>query len=154
MSDRRLRTAVALLAAAGSTVTAYLVYVRYSGAPLACTSGGCAAVQRSSYSTVVGVPVAALGLVAYLTLLASSLFAGEAARAVGSAVALAGVAFGGYLLYVQLNVIHAVCEWCVGSDAIMTSLAALMLVRMSSAVDRMSPPPDELRPAGNPHGRA
>ena len=41
-----------------------------------------------------------------------------------------GVAFAAYLLYVQLAVINAVCEWCLVSDALVTVLAVLTLLRL------------------------
>jgi len=129
VSERRVRAAIAAVAVAGAALAGYLVYVRYSGATLACTTGGCETVQSSPYSKLLGVPVALLGLVAYVTLLATSLLRGELARAIGVSVALAGVCFGGYLLYVQLVLIRAVCDWCLASDILMTVLAALALLR-------------------------
>jgi uncharacterized membrane protein len=129
----RLRAAIGLLALAGAGLASYLLYVRYSGTTLACTTGGCETVQSSSYSKLLGVPVALLGLVGYLAIFASSLSRQESARAAGFSVALAGIGFAGYLLYVQLAVIDAICEWCVASDVVMTALAALTLWRLRSA---------------------
>jgi uncharacterized membrane protein len=129
----RLRVAIGLLALAGAGLASYLLYVRYSGTTLACTTGGCETVQSSSYSKLLGVPVALLGLVGYVAIFASSLSRREPARAAGFSVALAGLGFGGYLLYVQLAVIDAICEWCVASDVVMTALAALTLWRLRSA---------------------
>jgi hypothetical protein len=34
---------------------------------------------------------------------------------------------------VQLAVIDAVCEWCLASDALMTAVAALTLLRLHAA---------------------
>jgi uncharacterized membrane protein len=82
---------------------------------------------------VLGVPVALLGLVAYATLFATSLSRHELARAAAVSVALAGAGFGAYLLYVQLAVIDAGCEWCVASDALVAVLAALSLGRLRAA---------------------
>ena len=65
VSDRRLRAAVAGLSLVGLGIAGYLTYTRYSGAQIACATGGCETVQKSSYSTVAGIPVAVLGLVAY-----------------------------------------------------------------------------------------
>ena len=130
MSEPRLRAAGAVLATLGAALSVYLLYVRETGTALACATGGCETVQGSRYAEVLGFPVAGLGLVAYVVLLAASLGVGELARMVGAAVALAGVAFGAYLLYIQLQVIGAVCEWCVASDVLMTGLAATMLLRI------------------------
>jgi uncharacterized membrane protein len=138
VSDRVLAAAIRLAALAGAGIAGYLVYVRSAGAPIACTNGGCALVQGSRYAEVLGVPVALLGLLAYLGILGTTFGRGEWWRASGGSLALAGVGFGGYLLYVQLAVIGAVCEWCVASDAVMTVLAALTLLRLRAGL-RVSP---------------
>src|SRR5262249_6114581 len=114
----------------GAALCSYLLYVRYSGAVLACSSGGCEAVQRSSYSKLAGVPVAALGLAAYLGVLAASVSRAEIAPLGGVTIALAGMAVASYLLYPQLAVRHAVCDWCLASDALVTALAGLTVVRL------------------------
>jgi uncharacterized membrane protein len=66
-------------------------------------------------------------------LLAAAVVPGELARLVQAAVALTGVAFSAYLLYVMLAVIDAVCQWCLASDALMVALAALALLRLRAA---------------------
>jgi uncharacterized membrane protein len=133
MTDRRLRVAIGSLALAGAALASYLLYIRWTGATLACTTGGCETVQSSSYSELLGIPVALLGLVAYLTIFATSLSRDDLARAAAVSVALASVGFAAYLLYVQLVVIDAVCEWCLASDATMTALAALAVLRLRAA---------------------
>ena len=60
-------------------------------------TGGCETVQSSRYSELVGIPVAALGLLAYLVI-AASVFAGDAGHVVGAAVVFAEALFSGYLL--------------------------------------------------------
>lgn len=133
MSEGRLRIAIGSLALVGVALASYLLYVRWAGATLACTTGGCETVQASSYSKLLGVPVALLGLVAYVTIFATSLVRHDLARAAAASVALAGMGFAAYLLYVQLAVIDAVCEWCLASDVLVTVLAALTLLRLRAA---------------------
>lgn len=130
MSERALRAAVAVLALAGTAVAGYLTWVRYSGATIACTTGGCETVQSSSYSEIVGVPVALLGLLGYLAIAASTLRETELFRIAGAAVALAAAGFGAYLLVVQIAVIGAVCDWCLTSDAIAAALAVVTVLRL------------------------
>lgn len=86
--------------------------------------------QSSAYAELLGVPVAALGLAAYLLVGATALGVGPAARAVGASVAMAALLFGGYLLMIQLAVLEAVCDWCLASDAITGMLAAVALLRL------------------------
>ena len=130
MSERSNRIASAALALVGVGITAYLLSVRASGATLSCTTGGCETVQNSPYSEMFGVPVAALGLVAYVVLLGAALARGDLARLIGAVVALAAFAFSAYLVAVQVVVIGALCDWCLASDAVTTALAALALLRL------------------------
>jgi uncharacterized membrane protein len=130
VSDRTLRIAIGVLALAGAAIASYLVFERYTGGAVSCSFGGCETVQRSRYSVVVGIPVAVFGLAAYLVLFALTFSRAELAHAAGLAVALAGVLFGAYLLYAQIVLIGAICEWCVASDAVVTAIAALTLLRL------------------------
>jgi uncharacterized membrane protein len=144
MSERTVRLASAALAAVGAFIAAYLVYVRERGGSLVCSTGGCETVQSSSYAEVLGVPVAALALAGFVGLLATALARGETARLSQATLALASFLFSGYLVYIQLAVVHALCQWCLALDAITTVLAALALLRLRLA---MVAPPAATRPA-------
>src|SRR5262249_26472624 len=93
IADRRLRAAIAVLALAGVAITSYLVYSRYTGTRIVCTTGGCETVQHSKYAKAAGVPVAILGLIAYMALFATALSSRVEAAAIGAAIALGGLAF-------------------------------------------------------------
>ena len=147
MSDRTLRFATAALAAVGAAIATYLVVERYTGGVISCTTGGCETVQRSTYSELAGVPVAILGLVAYVAIFALSLLASDAAHAAVLSASFAGVAFGGYLLYAQAVPIGAFCDWCLASDAVMGSIAAVSLLRFRT---RAVGAPGAVAAAGNP----
>ena len=130
MNDRSLRVAICLLAAAGAAIAGYLLYERWTGGPLICSTGGCETVQNSRYSKIAGVPVALLGLLAYSGIFVTGLLRSEPARAIGAALAVSGLAFALYLVYVQDSKIHAWCQWCLASDAILAVLAALTVIRL------------------------
>jgi uncharacterized membrane protein len=130
VTDRRLRAAIALFALAGAAVAAYLVYTRYTHTQIACTTGGCETVQNSKYAKLAGVSVAVLGLAAYLAVFATALSARVEAAAIGAAIALGGLAFGIYLIVIQVAVIDAICQWCLASDAILAVLAVLSFERL------------------------
>jgi uncharacterized membrane protein len=123
VTDRTLRGAIAVLALAGAAVAAYLVYSRYTGTRLACTTGGCETVQHSKYAKAAGIPVAVLGLAAYSVVFATTLSARLEAAAIGAAIVLAGLGFGVYLIVIQVAVIDAICQWCLASDGILALLA-------------------------------
>jgi uncharacterized membrane protein len=121
------------LSLAGAGIAAYLVYTRYTHSALVCTTGGCEKVQSSRYAEVGGAPVAVLGLIGYLLILASTFVRGDAGRAAGLALTFGGIAFSLYLLALQLFVIEAICIWCVASDAVMLVLAVTALARVRLA---------------------
>jgi uncharacterized membrane protein len=133
VSDRSLRAIVALLALTGAGVAAYLVYARYTGTRLACTTGGCETVQHSKYAKAAGIPVAVLGLAAYLAVFATALVARLEAAAIGAAIVLGGLAFGVYLIVIQVAVIDAICQWCLASDGILAVLAVATAERLRRA---------------------
>lgn len=137
MSDGALRSAIAALALAGAGIAAYLTYARYADVRIACATGGCETVQQSSYAKVAGLPVAVLGLAAYVFLIATLLFTGPLAAALGAAVGLGGFAFSLYLLYAQLFDIEAVCQWCIANDVVIGLLAVATTARLLRA-----PPPE------------
>jgi uncharacterized membrane protein len=126
----RLRVAIAGSAAAGIAIAGYLTVVHYAHTTPVCTSGGCEKVQHSSYAELAGVPVALLGLVAYLGVVATTVWRGVGVALVGAGLALVGAAFSGYLLWAQLARIHAICQWCVGNDVVIALVAGLSVARL------------------------
>jgi uncharacterized membrane protein len=131
----RLRAAIAGAAVVGGAIAGYLTVVHYAHVSPICTSGGCEKVQRSSYAEAGGVPVALLGLAAYIGLLLTAAVRGLTAALAGAVIALAGAAFSGYLFWAQLARIHAICQWCLGSDVVMGVLAVLCLARVLTEPD-------------------
>ncbi|HET9242458.1 MAG TPA: vitamin K epoxide reductase family protein [Gaiella sp.] len=129
MSDRALRLAVGVVALGGAAVAGYLTYVHYRPAALICTGGGgCEAVQESDYAEVLGIPVALLGLLAYLAVLGLVAWDSELARTLAAAIALAAVGFAGYLVAVQAFAIEAWCVWCLVNDLAVVPLLAVLTV--------------------------
>jgi uncharacterized membrane protein len=131
----RLRAAIAGAAVVGGAIATYLTVVHYAHVSPICTSGGCEKVQQSSYATAGGVPVAVLGLAAYVALLLTTAVRGVPAALAGAVIALAGAAFSGYLLWAQLARIHAICQWCVGNDVVIAVIAILCVARVLTEPD-------------------
>jgi uncharacterized membrane protein len=130
MSDRTLRLGVAVVALVGASIAGYLTYVHYRPAALICTGGGgCEAVQESAYAELVGIPVAVLGLLAYVAVLALVAWDAPLARTLTAAVALTAVGFAAYLVLLQAFVIDAWCVWCLVNDLAVVPLLALLTVR-------------------------
>ena len=137
MTGRTLRGLIAGLALAGAAVAAYLVYARYTGTQLACTTGGCETVQHSKYATIVGIPVAIFGLAFWIAAFVLVLWDSELARTLVLALALIGVAFSIYLVVLQLVVIDATCTWCMLNDLVLAPLfLVLALARLWTSVEQ------------------
>ena len=127
MSRRALRIVMILLTLIGVGIASYVTYVHYAGIKPACTAGeSCTKVQTSIYSELAGVPVALMGLIGYIAILATLLAPeGERTRFATLALTLGGFGFSAYLTYRELFSIHAICEWCVTSAVVMTLLTLL-----------------------------
>ena len=93
------------------------------GEPVCAIAHGCATVQKSDYAELAGVPVALLGLLGYVAILAALARDGERARTLAAFVSLAGFGFSAWLTYVEVARLDAICIWCVGSAICMTLLA-------------------------------
>lgn len=124
MSDTGLRRVSQVLCAAGIGIAGYLTYVHYAGLQPVCgISHGCETVQTSAYATLLGIPVAVLGLISYVVIFISLRLRGEGALLAGYALTLTAFAFSTYLTYRELFTIHAICSWCVSSAVVFTLLA-------------------------------
>jgi uncharacterized membrane protein len=139
MSQRRMNVLL-ILCVIGVAVGSYLSFVALDKHVEAFCSGvgNCHTVQNSQYAKVGGVPVAILGLGMYVALLAMTvvrrfdrrLLGREAPAILGTwtfALAFAGMLYSGYLTYLELFVIDAICVWCVGSAITVTIIAVVAL---------------------------
>jgi uncharacterized membrane protein len=131
-AERTLRATAVALSAIGIGVATYIVIADSSGGAPVCLAGGggCETVASSSYSHLGGINIAVFGIVGYVLLLAAALARGDGAQIIGLGLAAAGFAFSVYLTYLELFVIHAICQWCVGSAVLMTVLFALNATRL------------------------
>ena len=130
MTNRALRACIAVVALAGTAVAAYLTYVHYQPDALICTSsGGCETVQESSYAELAGIPVALLGLIAWVAVLVLVAWDSELARTLVAALALGAAAFALYLVTLQAFVIDAWCDWCLVNDVVLIPLLLIHAVR-------------------------
>ena len=126
---RRLTLAIAVLSVLGAAIAGYLTWVHYAELQPFCVGGGgaCERVQSSPYAKLAGVPVAVVGLAGYLAVLASLALPDRSTTAF---LALVGAGFSAYLTYIELAVVHAICQWCVASAAVMAALAGASAARL------------------------
>jgi uncharacterized membrane protein len=153
-TDRTLHRALIILTLVGIGIAGYLTYVHYKGLSPVCAVGhGCEKVQASRYAKVAGVPVPLIGLIGYVAILVSLFVRGELARLATAAMAIGGFAFSVYLTSLELWEIHAICQWCVGSAIVMTSLAVLSTIRALRAPgDELGDAVEPYAPVGDPEG--
>jgi uncharacterized membrane protein len=132
VSERGLRRATAVLALLGLAIAGYLTWVHYAGLKPICAGGGggCERVQSSQWADLAGIPVAVLGVAGYAALLLSLALRGDAGRSAAALVSLAGAGFSGWLTYVEVARIHAICQWCVASAVVMGLLAVVSVTRL------------------------
>ncbi len=127
--------AVSVLSLVGLLISLYLLAhsLGLTG-PVMCGIGDCEAVQTSPYSYIGPIPISGIGAVGYVVLLVLA-FLGLRPRFARSRVvtllllggSLFGVAVSAYLTYLEAFVIHAWCQWCVGSAVIITVIFILLL---------------------------
>jgi uncharacterized membrane protein len=131
-AESTLRSAATFVAAVGVGVAVYIAIADSGGGSPVCVGGsqGCQTVAESSYSHLFGVNIAIFGVLGYLLLLGAAIGRGDGARMAGFAIALAGFGYSVFLTYLELFVIDAVCQWCVFSAILMTTLFALSAIRM------------------------
>jgi uncharacterized membrane protein len=152
------RMGAAMMSLLGLFVSAYLYLYKIGRiGTLACGSGSCEAVQLSPWSRFAGVEVSLIGVLGYAGLLAVGLLALQPRLAdrrwptfLLTALAAIGVLFTGYLTYLELFVIHAICRWCVGSAAIIVSV---LIASVLDLRQRAGGSPGEFPAALAPQGR-
>jgi uncharacterized membrane protein len=129
------RMTAALLSLTGLFISAYLYLYKIGKiGSLACGTGGCETVQWSPWSRVAGIEVSLVGLLGYASLLVLCLAALQPSMAHRREptlllAVLSGIAvlFTGYLTYLELFVIHAICRWCVASGVVIVGIFILSL---------------------------
>jgi uncharacterized membrane protein len=118
-------------------LTSYLTYTHYTDpTALACPDTGvinCTLVTTSSWSRIAGVPVALLGLLWAVAMLALNLpWLWRSPRRwldlARTALALAGGAMVLYLVYIELFRISAICLWCTGVHVTAVALLTVILL--------------------------
>jgi uncharacterized membrane protein len=130
------RMCMALISLLGIFLGAYLTLYKFGIiGSLVCNVGSCERVQTSRWSVFLGLPVATWGVGFYLLMLALSIVSLQERFADSRTLSLTimvlagwGVLFTAWLNYLEGFVIHAWCEWCLGSATIVLILFVLALI--------------------------
>src|SRR6266700_2441380 len=120
----RLMIAIALIAGAGAAVSSVSLYHHFGTSRTSfCNFGetfNCDIVNRSTYSSVLGIPVALIGILGYLLILAlATVYRDKAETPVMLLIAsVGGLGFALYLTYVEKFILQAWCVLCLSSLAL------------------------------------
>jgi vitamin-K-epoxide reductase (warfarin-sensitive) len=145
-ATRKLFLIIALLALAGIAVSSVSLYHHFQTSKTSyCDFGesfNCHIVNRSEYSSILGVPVAAIGIAGYLIIfLLATVYRDRQETAVALLIgAFGGLVFALYLTYIEGFVLHAWCVLCLSSLAVIlvtSILAGTLFVRFRA--ERQSP---------------
>jgi vitamin-K-epoxide reductase (warfarin-sensitive) len=134
VSNRILFGLIAALSLAGVIVSAISLERHYSKSATAfCDFSqkfSCDVVNRSEYSSIMGIPVAGIGVAGYAALLVLATFRKSRSetpnRLLGAA--LAGLAFALYLTYIEAYILLTWCILCLISLALISLIAVLCVV--------------------------
>lgn len=122
----------ALISIIGLSDAIYLTVEHLAGRNVRCTvTSGCDEVLASPYAALGGIPLAALGALAYFTVFSLATLAAFGYRQAGSTLRLVValmLAMTLWLLYVQAFVLHAFCQYCLLSAAATLSLTAILII--------------------------
>jgi uncharacterized membrane protein len=131
---------IAILSFAGMIVSAVSLQRHYAkSASEFCDFSqkfNCDIVNRSEYSEVQGIPVAAIGILGYATLFFLSTFWNSRATTPNRllAASIAGLGFALYLTYVEAYALKTWCILCVASQVVIFLITVLaVIVKLRSA---------------------
>lgn len=125
---------IAALAVAGIVVSAISLERHYAKSPSEfCDFGerfNCDVVNRSEYSSVMGIPVAGIGIVGYGVLLTlATLYRSRPETPLRLLIAaVAGLAFALYLTYIEGHVLETWCILCLSSLGVIAGITGLAAV--------------------------
>ena len=120
-----MRYLLLILALAGTLVSSLALRVHYSTGTEPCDINAkwdCGIVNHSSYSTLHGVPVAAIGIVGYLLI---GVLAMVRRRGLMMLATLVGMGFALYLSHVEKDILEVWCVYCVISQSVIALITLL-----------------------------
>jgi vitamin-K-epoxide reductase (warfarin-sensitive) len=142
-ATRRLYLAIAVLAVAGALVSAVSLTHHYrKDKTTFCDFGesfNCDVVNRSSYSTLVGIPVALIGILGYTSLFGLATFYRYKAETPGMLLlaATVGLGFAFYLTYIEAYVLATWCILCLSSLTVIVLITVLSSVLFTRSLRRV-----------------
>ena len=135
--DKRLYRISVAVSVLGLLVAIYMtIYKLTSNDSMCLGSGDCSTVNASRYSEVNGIPVGAIGVLGYLAILAVHYlergrgFFKQNGTLLIFGMALTGFLFTVWLIYVEFALLKALCPFCLTSQAAMTIIFIISVMRL------------------------
>ena len=135
--DKRLKQVIVAISVIGLLVSIYMTIYKVTNNDSMCLGlGGCSIVNASGYSEVYGFPVAAVGVLGYLSILAAFYLEGRPGffqtngGMIQFGLTLTGFLFTAWLIFVEVALLKAYCPFCITSQVAMTLIFILTVIRV------------------------
>jgi uncharacterized membrane protein len=141
-TDSILKRTILISALIGLIDSVYLTWIKLSHREALCLPGigDCETVNTSRYAEIVGIPIALLGAIAYLMILVLALLENRSVISLPLrkeisvmavfGISLVGVLYSGYLTYIEIAVLRAICPYCVISALAVLAVFVSSLARL------------------------
>jgi uncharacterized membrane protein len=147
MGSKTYRLAFTIVVLVGIANGVYLSIMKLSNNSSMCIQGlgDCWTVNTSKYSQIYGIPIAILGTLAFLTLLVLSFLDGRNpfwksySNYFIFGVTLIGTLYSAYLTYLEIEIIRAICPFCILSAISMLVLFIMSVYRLVSTQAEINP---------------
>lgn len=123
---------ITLLSIVGIAITSFLIYEHYYQSEVCNFNStfSCETVNRSIYSEVFGIPVAAFGLSYFVLILIISNLKNKKTFLYILVLSLIALVPSAILSYIELFVIHSICIFCESSKVLIISIAIISYFSM------------------------
>jgi len=136
--DKRLTQVTIALTVIGLLVSIYMTIYKITSNDNMCVgSKDCSVVNASKYSEVNGIPVAMVGILGYASILGihwlekKNGFFEKNGTMILFGITLVGFFFTLWLIYVEVTLLKAYCPFCLTSQAAMTLIFILSVIRLA-----------------------
>ncbi|MBX4187794.1 MAG: vitamin K epoxide reductase family protein [Candidatus Doudnabacteria bacterium] len=131
--SNKLFVLILFLALLGLADATYLTVSHYTSQGVSCSlTNGCEAVLTSKYATVLGLPIALFGIGYYAAIFFLVYYykQNETRRIWDIVAILSSLGFVTtlYLVYLQVFVIRAICQYCIVSAGLTTMIVIIILI--------------------------
>jgi uncharacterized membrane protein len=144
LSPSLLRKTTLVLIVIGLLDSIYLSWIKLTNQEAYCAGiGDCDVVNTSEYSEIAGIPIAILGTSFYFLMLILVIIEGRTHFWKNNSplfvfgLSLGGTIYSGYLTYIEMAVIYAICPYCVLSAVATLFIFILSMFRLKQGLGEL-----------------